>query len=648
MQSIHEQPIGKARLLSTRSLFFFLSSLCSLCLCGSISAAPDQESSKPYKLTVVLRVVDHPLLTKVFKDQLARELRDSLQDSLGNNLVEVRVVSDHPLVEQIDKLGLRKALESYKSSEPIKTHVVCLDYVDGQYQIQAAQHDGFTGMISPVIRVSRLDDPSGRPLVARTAALLAERDFGLVGTVIGDTKSPHKIQVALKGGRLAPLDRWVNKDDVFAVVQVARSGSSERVRDALLQVIEPPGKDGICICRLFARHSASDPASRLVDVPGMQGYRCVQLGTAYGLLRLRLIDNQGLPHHNLQIKSSHSSLDQPNDKLSPLGTTDRQGFLQSRDKFNHIALLVVQKGETTVARIPVPIFDDHVAVRTLVLDKNSTKKDELLALRGRYLRRLDDSRQVQGELAKTLSELLAKKDHEAAKAEAKEALERLRKELGDSQAELNNLMIESKNADFLKEEEKKSLLEDGGRRKQLEDAVAQLEMFIAARTKSIEQGEKARERDALVARARIHRTKAEYTEALGLYADALNKYGKTPELEKEANELAEGWLLKNKDAHPDARRYIYNNWPELKSAEQIKENIEYARRHFKECERVGDKLTPRKLLLVGIDHVRLLEQELSRLRKDRQDERAKAEALKAVAEGLRQLLDEVNKYVNAK
>src|SRR5262249_39666554 len=154
-----------------------------------------------------------------------------LQDSLGNNLAEVRVVPDHPLVEPIDKLGLRQALESFKGAEPVKTHVVRVDYVDGQYEIQAAQHDGLTGQITPVIRKTRLDDPSGRPLVARSAALLIERDFGLIGTVIGDTKSPHKIQVALKGGKLAALDRWVNKDDIFAVVQVARSGSSERVRD---------------------------------------------------------------------------------------------------------------------------------------------------------------------------------------------------------------------------------------------------------------------------------------------------------------------------------------------------------------------------------------------------------------------------------
>src|SRR5262249_1463774 len=99
-----------------------LSSLCSLCLCGSILAAPDPESNKPYKLTVVLHVTEHPLLTRVFKDQLARELRDSLQDGLSTTFAEVTLVHEHPLLEEIGKRGLQQALENYKSSEPIKTH----------------------------------------------------------------------------------------------------------------------------------------------------------------------------------------------------------------------------------------------------------------------------------------------------------------------------------------------------------------------------------------------------------------------------------------------------------------------------------------------------------------------------------------------
>ena len=55
----------------------------SLGLCGSSAAALDPESTTPYQVKVVLRVAEHPLLTKVFKDQLQRELGDGLQGRSG-------------------------------------------------------------------------------------------------------------------------------------------------------------------------------------------------------------------------------------------------------------------------------------------------------------------------------------------------------------------------------------------------------------------------------------------------------------------------------------------------------------------------------------------------------------------------------------
>ena len=75
---------------------------------------------------------------------------------------------------------------------------------------------------------------------------MVQRDFGLVGTVVGETRDPHKIRVVLKGSKLGvPLDAWIQKNEVFAVVQVNRLGGSHPVRDALLQVIEPPDKEAM-------------------------------------------------------------------------------------------------------------------------------------------------------------------------------------------------------------------------------------------------------------------------------------------------------------------------------------------------------------------------------------------------------------------
>ena len=108
-----------------------------------------------------------------------------------------------------------QALDGYKSSNGTKTHVVLLDFVDGQYEIQAGQHDGSTGMTSPVRRARTVD----RQFVARTVALLIDRDFGLVGTLDPDTRG-GRVKVTIKGSGLGvPIDRWLKKDDVFAVAR---------------------------------------------------------------------------------------------------------------------------------------------------------------------------------------------------------------------------------------------------------------------------------------------------------------------------------------------------------------------------------------------------------------------------------------------
>ena len=54
-----------------------------------------------------------------------------------------------------------------------------IDYSGVHYEIQARQFDGLTGRPSPVVRRDRTRD---REFVAKTAALLIDQDFGLVGT----------------------------------------------------------------------------------------------------------------------------------------------------------------------------------------------------------------------------------------------------------------------------------------------------------------------------------------------------------------------------------------------------------------------------------------------------------------------------------
>src|SRR5262249_39794239 len=239
------------------SLVFFLTSLCSLCLCGSILHAANAEVKKPYLLRVILHVADHPLLTPVFRDRVARELEASLQGSLGE-LARVQVVSEHPRLQEVLDRGL-KTLDSWNERSEFKDHFVLISYSGVHYEIEARQHDGLTGLASPLIRKDRTRD---RDFVARTAALLVDRDFGPVGAFAswpnGDTPT---VRMELKGGGLGvPLGRWVKKGDVFAIAQIpGGAGPGEPVKSALLVVQELPkddARDGGCTGRLFRRFQA--------------------------------------------------------------------------------------------------------------------------------------------------------------------------------------------------------------------------------------------------------------------------------------------------------------------------------------------------------------------------------------------------------
>src|SRR5262249_35819773 len=118
------------------------------------------------------------------------------------------------------------AIDTPRDLTGVKTHFLRVDFVNGQYELQARQHDGLTGFVSPL----RRDRTADRALVTRVAGQLIAHDFGVVGTVTGSgdgTKGEGSVVVALRGGALAaPLDRWVHKGDVFAVYRIGRTGSN--------------------------------------------------------------------------------------------------------------------------------------------------------------------------------------------------------------------------------------------------------------------------------------------------------------------------------------------------------------------------------------------------------------------------------------
>ena len=280
----------------------------------------------------------------------SRQLHDSLQAELGD-LAQVEVVSDHPLLKEVDSKELQAALDNDTALSDKKIHFVLINFVNGGYEIQARQHDGFTGLSSPVVRY---DFTSDRPLVARKAALLIKQDFGLAGTVEVGHMDGDKVDVTLKGGSLGvSLDRWLKKDQVFAVAQIYQEGPqrhSIRMPWTLLQALEQP-RDGVCHCRLLYRKE--NPLPRAASV---LGYRCLKLGTTLARVRLRVVAEEKLytPLIGKPVMFSARGFDE---QTTDSTATNPTAWWNPVTSYENVAFVRIYEGGTLLARVPVEIMD---------------------------------------------------------------------------------------------------------------------------------------------------------------------------------------------------------------------------------------------------------------------------------------------------
>jgi tetratricopeptide (TPR) repeat protein len=603
-----------------------------LCVAAPVHAALPAELDKPYQMDVVLQVGADRVLTEVFKQQLARELNDLLRQAFGN-LAQVTVKTGHPHLPADG--DLLQALATLKAG-PIKTHVLRVGFVDGQfYQIESAQHDGLTGLVSPVVKHIRTAD---RPLVGKLAAELVHRDLGLTGSVV-DARNPERVKVALKGGRLGG-DRLVNEGDVFAIVQVGRAGS-QVVPEAYLQAVEEP-KDGMVACLLLARFG--DDASKLKALPGgFLGYRCLKLGAVQGPLRLRLVDDQGQPLHGLRVEVARAS-SQPSREAK--GLTDRDGLVDARATYDRLALVWVLHQGTAKARIPVPIFADRVAVCRVRIDTAGQVHDSL-RLRQRALGDLVNGLLlVTNQLFRDLNELTRAGQHAEALARARAGLKVIQQSLPELHREYAGLRGEI--VRLLPAAEHGRLLDASGM-KQLETAQANLESFVAAQQEVLNELARRQEAQAevlnLINQARLARDQADYDDAIPLYEKALARAGQHAKLAQELASLKARWGQVGGPLHRRAREFLYRVWARIDNADQLQENLEEVKKQLAICQEQNDVLALTKFLVIYPAQAKRLEMLLSNQRRDTEEGFKRFEKLDALAEELVKLHKEVSEFV---
>jgi hypothetical protein len=628
--------------------------LCPLSFLGCLPAAraADPGAQKPYQLQVVLHVARHRLLTDVFRDRVERELRDGLQASLGE-LARVEVVRDHPRLQYVLDQGLQRALDGWKERSEVKTHFVLIDFSGTYYEIQARQHDGLTGQASPVVRRDRTRD---RDFVARAASLLVDRDFGMVGTVVGAAPGPadqETFKVELHGGAPGvPLERWVKKDDVFAVVPVPPgSGAVQALSFALLQVVET-SRDGACVCRFY---------HRIKNVGNIVGYRCLKLATTQDPVRVRLRlaqlkDGKTVPlQETLMVQVRRHGFDKDAAVELP---TDSEGLVDTAKRnvlFDKAAFITILKDRKPFVQVPLALVEDRLEnlVVSITTDPGALLAEHLDAwtqkVRESYLVQVNFFREINRLGAKLEENKEGDKDL-SARAEiraqslkrAEAGLERSKKDYAGLAAERTDLLNEARQTPGAKQPD---LATGNNLLQQIKEGEEKLSEHIV-RMRKIEEEEndpKRKEWLARVEQGTLLEEELEFEKAIALYKQVLKDGLQNDKLQKHLADLEKRWNTDDPKLK-EARKFIYDVWPGLDTP-GLKNRIGDAEKALNDCIAAGDFIGPQKMLKVAAAHATRMDKELKELKDYNIDDEMPIRVIKELSPQLRSLINAIDAHL---
>jgi hypothetical protein len=642
-----------------------------------------ESRAEPYQVQIVLNFGDQRVFTKDFKDQVQREIGESLQAALGE-IGQVQVVRNHALVKTLRTRGMKaldeldsalgslgkpdavkkspllkdlepealRGLGEWKRLEPTKTCFVFIDYVNDQYEIQVRQHDGSTGVNSPLRESEKVSD---RQFVGRAAALLMARDFGVVGTITGQAANgSRQVQVSFVGGDLeGPLENWVKKNDILAVVRVdpnSPTRPSTMIPHALVQVQNDPVK-GLATCQFLAQEGRSFP---------LQGARCIKLGTARGPIRLRLLKEDArvtTPEPKVQIQVGRQSF---KDEKRELLTTDKEGRCSSEKEgvvYDHVAFVGIYYHSQLLMQVPVPILEEGY------FDCRVNLKPDPLAQAAFNVNLWNDRLYEKGALMQTLFEELPKASpdkREANLKKAQESLSQLEEDIRRFGDERKSLAQE---INRISPQKSATLLSGGDQRlAKLGDAVQNLRKFIINQEEIIKAANDPKNKEIfeLIQKAEGLENQAEFGKALEVYQELQEKLKaagrEDPKRIQHINDLAKVWEPKS-EQHRKDRNYVYDSWSKRANGgydgdkaglDDVKAQISKAKKALETCKKEKDYLTPLKLSKTTDILLHKLEQSYNTLLPNAKTESDTAEVvknLKSVIDDLGELLSDITAFL---
>ena len=588
----------------------------------------DPEPKQPCQWRVVLSVKPHPLLTPDFRDRLKRDILAALQPGLGNlGAVEVIDLADLPrdkweaLWEQFDAKGFA-ALDAPRDLTGAKTHFLKVEHRDGKIRLESRQYDGFTGLSSPLVRAQ---DTRAPELAGRTAGLMLDRDFGLVGTVAPVAGKADEVKVLLRGSGLAPAKDFVQVGDVFAAAAVRKTNrpAPPPVRTATGKIVAPPPgsvpppgltstprdftllkvvevtADG-CRCAVLTRYQVALP---LTD-KNVVGYRAMKLGTVTAPVAVRLVSGEGVVYRtasNVSVRASDADFaGAASDPKAVCPPDNATAQFRSQRPLANVACITVATGPTQVKQFPVPVLSAEPI--TLPFDLNPANEARadferaVLAASSAAA----DARRGQLVCFEEVAKLIEKQKNGEALARAKggfDAADATIKGIGDELARL--------------EEASKSVTKADGvdailaKVKQNIDALKVYNSQLAEHVKKL--GEVvARENDPAIAAKEVQAQginarialllgRGDVDEALAAYDQLFALLPNDADVKARKDALAAEWKVKD-DAHQKARDYLLKTWPAVATIPDFKDSLAQVRTAVEVCKKNGDKWTLRKLL----------------------------------------------------
>lgn len=609
------------------------------------AAQLDPEPKQPTPWRVVVSVKPHPLLTPDFRDRLRRDVLAALQPGVGAlgtveviDLTDVKDDAWEPLWRQFADKGFA-ALDAPRDLTGAKTHFLRVEYRDGKVFLEARQYDGFTGLSSPLVRAQAVRAPE---LAGRTAGLMLDRDFGLVGTVEPGGK-PDEARVVVRGGALGPVNELVRVGDVFAVAAVRKTNrpAPPPLRTATGKIISPPpgsvpppgltstprnftllkvtevGADGALRCAVLSQFQTAMPASG-----GVIGYRAMKLGTVTAPVAVRLVAPDGTVYKTASAVSVRAS-----DAGFPTGAAGdpkevlkfHQGTAQFRSEgpLANVACITVALGPSQAKPIPVPILSaDPITVpfdASPGAEERAAFERALLSAAGAAA----DARLSQSICFERVADLIKKQKNADALALAKggyDNADAAGKQLADELTRLREQATQVKkadNADAILARMEQNLAALKTYNAQLATHIKSIEAVVKRENDPTFAAKEA-EAEGLNTRIAILLGQGEVDQALAAYDQLFALLPNDADVKARRDKLAAEWKLKG-EAHGKARDYLLKTWPAVRTIPDFKEALPLIRSAVDECKKHGDTWTLRKLLILFEPALGVLRDEVAKL-----------------------------------